>query len=159
MGEELLEGDSSKRDAGGTKSVDSLRLWDVLRAAALLRSQPGVDGGRITIAGGGISGTLGLYAAILEPAIAQVLLLSPPSSHTEGPIFLNILRYLDLPEAAALLAPRRLNFYSHIPAAFEPARRVYALRQSGLSAPDHGYRGCCAWAVRSQFRQRAARRA
>ena len=33
----------------------------------------------------------------------------------------------DHPEAAALLAPRRLNFYGRIPSAFEPVREVYRL--------------------------------
>ncbi|MCW5982110.1 MAG: acetylxylan esterase [Bryobacteraceae bacterium] len=115
------------------QTVDSLRLWDVLRAAAAMRGRKEVDPARITVAGDGVAGILGLYAAILDPGIAQALLLNPPSSHVEGPIFLNILRHLDLPEAAALLAPRRLNFYSRAPAAFEPVRRVYSL----YGKPDH----------------------
>lgn len=114
-------------------TVDSLRLWDVLRAVEVLRSEESVDPQRITVAGRGVSGILGLYAAILNPEIHQVLLLSPPSSHAEGPIFLNVLRYTDIPEAAALLAPRRLNFYSRIPKAFEVVRNVYAL----YSLPEH----------------------
>ena len=32
-----------------------------------------------------------------------------------------------LPEAAALLAPRRLNFYARIPPAFDYTRHVYSL--------------------------------
>lgn len=59
--------------------------------------------------------------------------MNPPSTHLEGPIFLNVLRYLDLPEAAALLAPRRLNFYGRLPAAFESVRHVYSL----YGNPDH----------------------
>jgi cephalosporin-C deacetylase-like acetyl esterase len=114
-------------------TVDSLRLWDVRRAAEVLRALPGIDPARITVAGSGISGMLGLYSAILDSRIHQVLLLNAPSSHVEGPIFLNVLRYLDLPEAAALLAPRRLNFYSRMPAAFEPVRKVYSL----FEKPDH----------------------
>jgi dienelactone hydrolase len=114
-------------------TVDSLRLWDVLAAVQALRAQPGVDASRITVMGGGVSGILGLYAALLDPAIHQVVLRQPPSSHVEGPVFLNVLRYLDLPEAAALLAPRRLNFYGRIPPAYERVRHVYAL----YGAADH----------------------
>jgi cephalosporin-C deacetylase-like acetyl esterase len=114
-------------------TVDSLRLWDVLQAVRALRAEPGVDPSRITVMGGGVSGILGLYAALLDPGIHQVLLRQPPSSHVEGPIFLNVLRYLDLPEAAALLAPRRLNFYGRIPPAYERVREVYAL----YGAADH----------------------
>lgn len=108
-------------------TVDSMRLADVLAAFHSLRMQEGMDPQRITIAGKGVSGVLGLYAAVLEPAAYQVLLLDPPSSHIEGPIFLAVLRHTDLPEAAALLAPRRLNFYARMPAAYGAAGSIYAL--------------------------------
>ena len=109
------------------RTLDSLRLEDVLQAVDLLRREARVDTSRITIAGKGVSGVLGLYAALLDPEIFQVVLLNPPSSHVEGPVFLNILRYLDIPEAAALLAPRALSFYSRMPSAFESVRDVYSL--------------------------------
>lgn len=108
-------------------TVDSLRLGDVRAAVAKLRAQPGVDPTRIMIMGRGVSGALGLYAAILDPVIAQVMLLDPPESHAAGPIFLNVMRYTDLPEAAALLAPRPLSFYARMPQAFEYTRHVYKL--------------------------------
>lgn len=114
-------------------TVDSMRLWDVLRAVEALRAEEGVDRDRIMVVGKGVSGALGLYAAILDPGIQQVMLIDPPSSHVQGPIFLNILRHTDLPEAAALLAPRRLNFYARVPAAYDYTRHVYAL----YGKPDH----------------------
>ena len=92
-----------------------------------------MDPARITVAGKGIAAALALYAAILDPAVHQVLLDDPPSSHVEGPIFLNVLRYTDLPEAAALLAPRRLNFYARQPAAFDYAKHVYGLLGAGAN--------------------------
>jgi len=116
-------------------TVDSLRLWDVLQGVKILRSMDGVNPDRITILGNGISGILGLYAALLDPNIHQVFLIRPPVSHVDGPIFLNILRFLDLPEAAALLAPRRLNFYSRMPAVFEASREIYSL----YGKPGHLY--------------------
>ena len=100
----------------------------MLRAVEVVRSQPGADPDRILIGGQGISGALALYAAILDPRVHQVLMQNPPASHTDGPYFLNVLRYTDLPEAAALLAPRRLNFLGRVPAAFENTRHVYALQ-------------------------------
>lgn len=114
-------------------TVDSMRLADVLLAFEVLRKQEGVDPERITVLGKGISGALGLYAAILDPRVHQVMLIDPPSSHVEGPIFLNVLRYTDLPEAAALVAPRRLIFYGRVPQAYEYTRRIYAL----YGKPDH----------------------
>jgi hypothetical protein len=107
--------------------VDSLRLRDVLQALEVLRADGRVDAARITVAGSGTFGILALYTAILNPQVHQALLLRPPSSHADGPYFLDILRHTDIPEAAALLAPRRLNFYSTMPAAFEQTRGIYAL--------------------------------
>ena len=49
-----------------------------------------------------------LYAALLDERITDVSLVDPPVSHREGPIFLNVLRVLDIPEALGLLAPRPL---------------------------------------------------
>jgi hypothetical protein len=109
------------------QTVDSMRLRDVIAAVRKLRDVANVDPGRIMVAGRGISGALGLYAAILDSTIHQVMLIEPPSSHAEGPIFLNVMRHTDLPEAAALLAPRRLNFYGRMPPAYDYTRHVYAL--------------------------------
>jgi hypothetical protein len=109
------------------QTVDSLRLWDVLQAAKVLRSLEGVNPDRMTVLGTGVSGILGLYAAILDKGIHQVFLIRPPSSHEEGPLFLNILRYVDLPEAAALIAPRPLSFYGRLPTAYAPVVHVYEL--------------------------------
>jgi hypothetical protein len=108
-------------------TVDSLRLADVLEAVKELRATEGVDPARITVLGSGVSGALGLYAALLDESIHQVLLMDPPTTHVQGPIFLNVLRHTDLPEAAALLAPRRLNFYGRVPKDFEYTRHVYEL--------------------------------
>jgi hypothetical protein len=108
-------------------TVDSMRLCDVRVAVEALRGESGVDPTRIMVMGQGISAALGLYAAILDPAIAQVMLVNPPTTHADGPIFLNVLRYTDLPEAAGLVAPRHLTFYGRMPAAYEYTRHVYAL--------------------------------
>jgi dienelactone hydrolase len=109
------------------QTVDSMRLADVFVALEVLRQQPGVDAQRIMTLGRGASGILGLYAAILDPRIHQVMLVEPPSTHAESPTFLNILRHTDLPEAAALLAPRHLTFFARVPDAFGYTRHVYSL--------------------------------
>ena len=113
------------------RSVDSMRLYDVMRSVEFLRAQPGVDGERIMVVGRGVSGALGLYAAILDTKIQQVMLLDAPSSHVQGPLFLNVLRYTDLPEAAALLAPRRLHFYGRMGKDFDYTRGVYEVMGAG----------------------------
>jgi hypothetical protein len=110
------------------RTVDSMRLYDVLRAVAALQSDAAVDPSRVTVMGKGTAAGLALYAAILNESIEQVVLFQPPSTHSEGPYFLGVLRHLDLPEAAALVAPRRVLFYSRMPAAYEAARRVFELQ-------------------------------
>jgi hypothetical protein len=109
------------------QTVDSMRLADVQVAVEALRREPTLDSERIMLAGQGISGVLGLYAAILDPGIHQVMLINPPTTHADGPIFLNVLRYTDLPEAAALIAPRHLTFYSRMPTGYEYTRGFYKL--------------------------------
>jgi hypothetical protein len=62
------------------RSLDFMRLWDVMRSVDALKQQPDADPQRITVLGRGISGVLGLYAAIFDESIAQVVLLEPPAS-------------------------------------------------------------------------------
>ena len=120
------------------RTVDSMRLWDVLRAAEVLRSW---NTGKLTVYGRGVSGALGLYAALLDPKIDQVMLLDPPSSHREGPIFLDVIRYLDLPEAAARLAPRPLIFYGHRPDAYAkvPSALTMSIEPALRGRFDHNF--------------------
>ena len=45
-----------------------------------------------------------LYASLFEPGIAGIDLWDLPDSHREGPIFLNVLQYMDIPQAVAMSA-------------------------------------------------------
>ena len=47
---------------------------------------------------------IALYASLFEPNIQTLHLNHPPHSHADAPIFLNILRYLDIPQAIAMAA-------------------------------------------------------
>lgn len=112
------------------ETVDSLRLRDVRAALRQVQQMPEVDAARITIVGRGVSGILGLYAALfeptgVEPAVQQVILIDAPESHREGPVFLNVMRHTDLPEVAALLAPRRLLFYGQMPDAYTHTKTLF----------------------------------
>ena len=118
------------------ETVDSMRITDVRAAIELLAGADAAT--EITVVGKGVSGALGLYAAIYNPKVTHVVLIDPPVSHAEGPILLNVMRYTDLPEAAALFAPRRLTFYGRMPAAYEYTQtRVAALWKNG-SVRNHG---------------------
>ncbi len=87
-------------------TLESMQLYEVLRSLDLLRSLPTVDPARITIAGKGEDGVNGMYAALLDGKTQRVILHSPPASHVQGPHYLGVLRYTDIPETADLLADR-----------------------------------------------------
>ena len=98
------------------QTVDSFRLADVFTAAYAPK-----------IAGHGQAGIIAAYAALLLTNVAEVVLVDPPVSHREGPIFLNILRVMDIPEALGLLAPRPLTIYTAKREAFADTANIYAL--------------------------------
>ncbi|HSB15456.1 MAG TPA: acetylxylan esterase, partial [Bryobacteraceae bacterium] len=82
-------------------TLESMQVYEILRSLEFLRSQPEVDASKITIAGKGETGVNGLYAALLDGNVERVELTSPPPSHRQGPHYLGILRYTDIPEVVA----------------------------------------------------------
>jgi dienelactone hydrolase len=91
------------------RTVDTGRVWDVIATARYLRAQhPDLP---LYVAGKGPGAVLAAYAALLEPDIAGVIALDPPSSHMDvkAPQFLNVLRVCDIPDAFGMLAPRLLT--------------------------------------------------
>ena len=77
--------------------------------------------------GRGQGGILAAYAALLEPSITEVVIVDSPVSHRDGPIFLNVLRVLDIPEALGLLAPRPLTLVNAKDKAFDRTAQIYEL--------------------------------
>ena len=72
-------------------------------------------------------GALVLYAAALDTRITRVILNDPPATHRQGPALLSILRITDLPEAAALLAPREIVLLTPLPPAYRYTASIFAL--------------------------------
>jgi hypothetical protein len=62
----------------------------------------------VYLAGEGAAGVLSVYAALLEPDVAGLVLFRPPLSHMDAaaPALLNVLRVCDIAESIGLLAPR-----------------------------------------------------
>jgi dienelactone hydrolase len=89
------------------RTVDSGRVWDVAAVARYLGTHGGVNV-PVHLAGQGPSAALAVYAGLMEPGIAGFLLHDPPASlvNAHAPVFLNVLRICDLPDAMAMLAPR-----------------------------------------------------
>lgn len=105
------------------RTVDSCRLIDVLAVSAQLQELK--QESRWSIAGTGGAGILAAYAALLNGALGEVIAVDPPITHRNGPIFLNVLRVLDVPEALGLLAPLPLSIYTSDQNAFERTRAIY----------------------------------
>ena len=97
-------------------TIESMQVYELLRAIELLRTVPDIDADRITVMGKGEMGVNAMYAALLDGDAARVLLHSPPASHRQGPAYLGVLRHTDIPEVATLLGDK-LRIYGEKPAA------------------------------------------
>jgi hypothetical protein len=60
----------------------------------------------VTLKGQRIMAGIILYASLFEPDIAGLDLWNLPDSHRNGPIFLNVLRYMDIPQAVTMATER-----------------------------------------------------
>ena len=69
--------------------------------------------------------SLSAYAALFEPSIKEIVLIDPPTSHKDGPIFLNVLRVCDIPDALGMLAPRKLTIIGGKDKAFDKTAEIY----------------------------------
>jgi cephalosporin-C deacetylase-like acetyl esterase len=107
-------------------TMGSMQIWDILRAIDWLKEQR-KDLSSITVYGRRQMGGLALYAAALDERISRVILDDPPASHWQGPALLNVLRLTDLPEAAAMVAPRELVSLTPLPDSYGYTRSVYSL--------------------------------
>ena len=106
-------------------TVDTIRIGSVLTGLQILRERAGKDRA-VAISGGGPAAGWALYAAALDESIAHVILIRASSSHVDGPILLGAMRHADLPDIAALVAPRHLTFYGQMPAAYARTKQIYA---------------------------------
>ena len=67
----------------------------------------------------------------IDERIGQVILRDPSATHRRGPALLNVLRITDIPEAAAVLAPRKLVFLGdEVPAPFQLTTTIYGLHNA-----------------------------
>jgi hypothetical protein len=86
------------------QTLDGMRVWDVRRAVQALRSINGLPEVQMRISGEREMAGIALYAALFEPGIDDLDLSDPSTSHRNGPDFLNVLRFLDIPQTVAMVA-------------------------------------------------------
>ena len=114
------------------RTLDGDRVLDVLSAvaAASKKNPTGITTWRLV--GRGQAAVIAAYAVLLDSRVSAVTVVEPAISHREGPIFLNVLRVVDVPEAFALLAPRSLSVFTSHPAAFESLQATYRMAGGDL---------------------------
>jgi cephalosporin-C deacetylase-like acetyl esterase len=105
-------------------TLEAMQLWDVLRSVDYLLSEEKLALSSVSVYGRKDMSVLALYAAALDERITRAIVDNPPESHWTGPAFLNVLRHTDLPEVAALLAPREIVSLTRLPSGFDLTRRI-----------------------------------
>ncbi|GAB4144494.1 MAG: acetylxylan esterase [Planctomycetaceae bacterium] len=85
---------------------DGMRVWDAIRAAEALRKVPGMSAVPLWMQGEREMAGVTLYASLFIPKVKRLDLWHLSPTHHEGPIFLNVLRFLDVPQAVAMATER-----------------------------------------------------
>jgi dienelactone hydrolase len=109
------------------ESLESGQVWDTVQAAAALRNVPGFGKTQLWLQSQKTMAANTLYASLFIPDVHRLDLHGMPVTHRDGPTYLNVLRHLDLPEAAAMAAERStLALYTDDPAPWNFAQGVAA---------------------------------
>lgn len=104
------------------QTLDGMRVWDIRRSVQALREIPDLRETRLWIQARRDMAVDAVYASLFEDNIQRLDLHDLPLSHNgtatgaqenSGPALLNVLKYLDIPQAVALAAMRgRVVIYS-----------------------------------------------
>jgi hypothetical protein len=89
------------------QTLDGMRVWDICRAVEALRQLELFGNKPVHMIGVRDQAVNALYASLFIDGLASVQLDRPPASHMSGPDYLNVLRFLDIPQAAAMAAERQ----------------------------------------------------
>jgi hypothetical protein len=109
------------------QTLEGMQTWDVRRAVQALRTVPGFDRTPVWLQGERAMAGVALYASLFEPDIARLDLSDLPATHRDGPIYLNVLRYLDMPQALAMAAERsNIVLYQESQSGWEYSQAVAA---------------------------------
>ncbi len=88
------------------QTLDGMRVWDICRAVEAVPSLDGIGNAPLCVEAEQGMGVNALYASSFAPGINTLRLRHIPSSQIEGPDYLNVLKILDIPQAAAMAAER-----------------------------------------------------
>lgn len=86
------------------ETLDGMRVWDVRRGLQAVRSLKPYDTTPIWLQGQREMSVVALYASLFEPPVSRLDLWDLPTTHRDGPDFLNVLRIWDVPQAVTVAA-------------------------------------------------------
>ncbi len=88
------------------QTLEGMRVWDIRRSVQALRATKEFRNAPLQLQGDGHSACEALYVSLFEDGIRQLDLWDLPASHRNGPDFLNVLRFVDVPQVVAMAAER-----------------------------------------------------
>jgi cephalosporin-C deacetylase-like acetyl esterase len=88
------------------QTLDSMRVWDIRRAAQAIKALPEFAKTPLHVCASGQMGVNAAYAALFEPEIKKLKFDALPASQAEGPDYLNVLKVWDLPQLWQALGER-----------------------------------------------------
>ncbi len=80
------------------QTLDGMRVWDIRRAIQMIHFVRDGDVAKVEITTTGTMGVNALYASLFESSVRRMELSQLPKSHTEGPDYLGVLRFTDIPQ-------------------------------------------------------------
>jgi hypothetical protein len=87
------------------ETLDSVRVNEIARAIQVIRDSPQFGKLPIRLEAEGAMAVNALYASLFAP-VDELVLTRLPSSHMNGPDYLNVLRVLDIPQVVAVASER-----------------------------------------------------
>lgn len=107
------------------QTLDGQQVWDIRCAIQSLQKMPGMQKPKLWIQASRTQAGNALYASLFEDGISRLDLHELPHTHAQGPIYLNVLKYLDMPAAVAMACERtRVVIYDEDKAAWSYPERL-----------------------------------
>ncbi len=104
-GDEKKQNHIRRRFALIGQSLDSMRVWDIMAAIRAVRQKFHNQNVELIVDAAGNQAINALYANLmLDHPVDHLNLQDIPTSHMQGPTYLNVLKILDIPQALALAA-------------------------------------------------------
>lgn len=88
-------------------TVEGSQTWDICALIKSVRLLERFKGAELHLHASKAMAINAMYASLFVEPLASVTLASPTHTHVDGPIYLNVLRFFDCPQAAALSAARQ----------------------------------------------------